>query len=522
MSFPRRPDLPAMAFNAEVAYLFAHVALREAAYQLWLPSDRARLHLIALELLEALPESQHQRIAYEMAGHAHAAQQGTDEQRDAEVLAQLRAKEVLHLRAALSDANKRYQNQRVIEVCRRLIASPAAGAEVAADAHHNLAKELHDIGRLDEALSHYTRCIELAEAGRLAGYVSRGLLGCGRIHSQRGNKAEAEKLYRRAIAAAEQGGDTHQQCNALNWLAGVFEDTERAHLSEGLFRHSMAVARAAGVQSSYLSALGNLANHMRHVGRVEEAVAMMREVLHGFEALGSDRDTSVALNNMGRTLFLLGRSDEADEVFSRALKLLAPMGQIFSLAFCLGNVAEVWLARGKPGEARDALQRAIAICDETAALMYGAAYKATLAGLEILTGRRERAQELIEESRSDFLHGGAEQYIPDYCDIVRLRIAADAACDSATLAGRKTAKINALVPRASWLPVMRQILEGMKKSLARQKAGALELKRSIEMGQALLEELEAAIRENRPARIYHGYRPEELSPDLKAALGLGA
>ena len=39
---------------AESAYLFRHALLRDAAYQLQLPGDRARLHGIAFELIEAL------------------------------------------------------------------------------------------------------------------------------------------------------------------------------------------------------------------------------------------------------------------------------------------------------------------------------------------------------------------------------------------------------------------------------------------------------------------------------------
>ena len=34
--------------SAESAYLFRHALLREAAYQLQLPTDRARLHALAL------------------------------------------------------------------------------------------------------------------------------------------------------------------------------------------------------------------------------------------------------------------------------------------------------------------------------------------------------------------------------------------------------------------------------------------------------------------------------------------
>lgn len=40
--------------NAESAYLFRHALLRDAAYQLQLPSDRARLHGLAFAILEDL------------------------------------------------------------------------------------------------------------------------------------------------------------------------------------------------------------------------------------------------------------------------------------------------------------------------------------------------------------------------------------------------------------------------------------------------------------------------------------
>lgn len=40
--------------HAELVYLFRHALLRSAAYELQLPGDRARLHVLALELLEQL------------------------------------------------------------------------------------------------------------------------------------------------------------------------------------------------------------------------------------------------------------------------------------------------------------------------------------------------------------------------------------------------------------------------------------------------------------------------------------
>ena len=42
------------AMDAERAYLFRHALLRDAAYQLQLPGDRARLHAVAFEAIEEL------------------------------------------------------------------------------------------------------------------------------------------------------------------------------------------------------------------------------------------------------------------------------------------------------------------------------------------------------------------------------------------------------------------------------------------------------------------------------------
>jgi tetratricopeptide (TPR) repeat protein len=504
--------------SAEEAYLFAHIALRDAAYQLWLPSDRALLHAAALEILEALPEAGLVRLSAELAEHAHQAQQGVDAQRDARLLAGLREKEVTHLLRAVSAAEGRFQHDRVIDFCRRLLRSPALSGPDSISIELKLASTLQSNGKLDEAAKHFSKGFELAGKAGDGSKQSQALAGLGRVVNAQGNKVEAERLFEQAANTAEKAQDKANQSSAVSWLAGVYEDTGRAHLSEAMQLRAMELAAQSGNESIRLAAMGNLANHYRHVGRLEESVKTMRAVLEGFERLGDERLVSIALNNLARSLFFMGRLDEADAMYSRVLGLLTPSGQSFSLAFSLGNVAEIWLLRGKPRQATEALERALAICDETAALMHGAAFKARLAAMRLLMGERESAQELVEEARSDFIHSGCAQYIPDYCDNVRLRIAADAATDAAALAERKTSKINALAPRASWLPIMKQILGGMKKSLAAQKAGAIELKINVEAGEALLAEIEAAVRENRPARIFRGYRPEELTPELKAAL----
>lgn len=503
--------------RAEEIYVFIHAALRDAAYQLWLPSDRGRLHGVALDVLSEVAGG-NDKWAYELAGHAHDAQQGRDLELEAEVIAHLLHRELELLWRALEAAQADFQHRRAVELYERILGSPALTVADAATAHGHLAHLLLSLGRQSEARAHFEQELALGRQLRSARHMATSLLGLGRLQGAQGRMAEAERLLSEAIEAARSGNEIGTLCTARNWMAGLYEDTGRAHLTEAHYRETMRIAKEGNVPVAYYAALGNLSNHLRHVGRLEESAAAMKEVLAGFAAAGSTAENPVAYNNMGRTLYMLGRLDEADAAFSKALEILKPQGQVSSLAFSLGNVALVWMQRGKIEQARDALIRAVQICDELALLMYGAAYKSYLAELELLLGRRERAQELIEDARSDFANSGSAQYIPDYCDIVRLRIAADAATENAAPVSRKTARLGARAPQASWLPVMRQILKGMKDSLAQHRVGDLELQRNIAKGEALLAEMEAAVREGRAARVFRGFLPSELSAELHAEL----
>jgi tetratricopeptide (TPR) repeat protein len=267
-----------------------------------------------------------------------------------------------------------------------------------------------------------------------------------------------------------------------------------------------------------LAALGNLANFYRTNGRLEESAQTMRTVLAGFQKLQDSRSIGTALNNIGRTSYMLNRLDDAELAYQQALAIVEPIGERFSSAFALGNLADIWIARGKLQQALGALERAISLTEETANWMHAAAFLAKLADLRLLTGERELAREIAEESRTAFIHSGASQYIPAYCDIVRLRLAADAATDPEELMVRKTARVQALSPRASWLPVMKQILAGMKKAGSGALSTNLELRLDIAAGDALVSEIAAAVKENRAALVYHGYRPAELSAELREAL----
>lgn len=62
------------SFSAEQAYLFRHAVVRDAAYHLQPPGERAVLHALALDIITALPGLNEALYGLELAAHARAAQ----------------------------------------------------------------------------------------------------------------------------------------------------------------------------------------------------------------------------------------------------------------------------------------------------------------------------------------------------------------------------------------------------------------------------------------------------------------
>ena len=93
--------------NAETAYLFRHAVLRDAAYGLQLPGDRAHLHRLALDILEEVfGEEPPGSMAPDLAGHCAMGAVDTD----AGLRDGLGRKEVRYLNLAGEYAGDRYRN----------------------------------------------------------------------------------------------------------------------------------------------------------------------------------------------------------------------------------------------------------------------------------------------------------------------------------------------------------------------------------------------------------------------------
>lgn len=495
-------------------YLFRHAAYREVAYHLQLPSERSNLHAGTLDIVEKLFPDEVEPLAAELAEHARLARESAtgDEH------AALAEKEIRYMGLALTRAVGRAQWDGVLAVARAMLQCPGLDSEGRLKAQRHVAEACFLMGPPEAAAEEFGTLIELArEIGDYKSEVS-GVKGRATALSHMGRHDEANALLDELIALADQRGDGETRALAL--MTKALDASGRgdyATTMEYLHQAEDAVAEKPDA-SIRLMIKGNLANHLGNLGDREESIRVQEKLAQEFERTGDVRSEGISRANLGRQRLLSGDLRKAESDFNRAIEGCTELGNRRTEAFARANLAELEMRLGRFESAAGQIWRATEIAQDLGLRVYLAAYLVNEARLELLLGHHRRASELVENARAEFIGVGSEAFVPEYCGIARLRIAAAEAVATPP-PGRDTARVRAHPPHPGWLRVLRGMLKELE--TARDSRG-LHVHSLLHMGicegNALLEELESAVAEDRPAVVFRGHRPAEMLPELKASL----
>jgi tetratricopeptide (TPR) repeat protein len=189
---------------------------------------------------------------------------------------------------------------------------------------------------------------------------------------QRGHYAQAEPLYRQALAVyVEVLGHEHLETAAYySNLAGNLLDQGRAHEAEPLYRKALAVNRDAlgPHHPDTASCYSNLALNLYAQGRAREAEPLYRQALAVCEAVLGPKDPNTALvyNNLATNLDVQRRAKEAEVLFRKALALREEVlgRKDPDTAQSYNNLANNLQAQGRAKEAEPLYRRALAVWEE--------------------------------------------------------------------------------------------------------------------------------------------------------------
>ncbi|MGE0787531.1 MAG: tetratricopeptide repeat protein [Sandaracinaceae bacterium] len=252
----------------------------------------------------------------------------------------------MHTQAALKFAMKALDLIDAGDVSRRL------------DALHLAGSVLTTVGRYDEARARFLEILH--EAWRI-GARSKGAAAfnrLARIHRQRGENDDAERLLEKALDLFRAASDLRGVASSLDDLAQVARlrgDLERASAAgqEALeIRRSHADVRGESVS---LMTLGGIEFSRGNIQRAEELFEQAREIR---ESIGDRAGVMQVYNALGVIAFERAESERAEQCWRAALEEARQIADRHTQTFLLNNLGEMMTSVGRIEEAQQMLREA--------------------------------------------------------------------------------------------------------------------------------------------------------------------
>lgn len=414
--------------SAEDLYLFRHAIVRDAAYALQLPSERAVLHGHAFDVLEAtLPPDEIDSHAFELAQHAGAAESE---------MPGYSPKRLDYLVRATRWASANYRYGQLAEAASAVIEHANATPEQRGNAQNELGTSWRVQGRLDDAERLLGDALEALPPGnnlvrcRLLGSLgavllrrhrfdeSAALMREGAALARSLNEAEAEArmlanlalvqfeahdpenvaTLQRAKEVAEGAGATKINALILNHVARMQHHAARFEEAEATYRQAIDASRQAGdrvgegVASSNLAELLRLSDPKRSLEFMQVALVISREL--------GDRVLEMnTVGNHGLLLFGMDNLEGAEVSLAHSVSLARELGDMHALGVGLSNLVGLYSELGNFPAGEAAAHEALAAAESLGDLGLESSVRCLFGAMLIRSGRSEQGLNQLRQAK---------------------------------------------------------------------------------------------------------------------------
>lgn len=395
---------------AEVAYLFRHAVVRDAVYELQLPSLRAERHLLAADVIEAILGKA--EAAPEIADHLTAYRELTGRRDrvadEADLLrtAGQRAERQFDLREAVLRYLRRADlvagNSRCEALHRAALAAQSGGmfseSERLLTRLQNLSGQLNDAGWQSTTASSFVNLY--IDVGRIrdAQLAFEGSPGqpdgftCARMLAVLDRTDEAEAAYRRVLASARAEGDLNLQSRALGGLSVLLFRTGRSDEGTPALREALALARKNGDVRFEGFWTGSLGVRLAAEGKTSEADSLYRHALATARASGDRRSETMWLSYLASNAVETERYEEGGTLHRAALELAREIGDVARESLNLGNLACLKMLQGALDVAEPMIERALELDRQAGSRQFEGVHLCDRARLHLLRGDAAQAR----------------------------------------------------------------------------------------------------------------------------------
>ncbi|MBN2362892.1 tetratricopeptide repeat protein [candidate division WOR-3 bacterium] len=346
----------ARELNYEDIYMFRHAMLREAAYQLFLPSERKKLHKEIFEVAETKLSrglEMHTKLLVEQSEKAeewrkwaeyaheymkimlkknanhellricrklaeHHKKEGND-QKMAE--AELTEGRILKKTGRLKEARDRISN--VIEIFEK-----SGGDNSLADANNELGTVYLGEREFDNALLCFEKALEYAKKAGEKSMESRTLGNMGVLHATKKDFKEALESYEKAKNIAIDIGDKKFEALALSNIGAILAQQKKYEEAERCFDKSYEIALKNEFNEEKAGAQINLGNLEAIKGKIVDAEKHFTEAMKIFREAGIKEGEAYSLLNISEMKKHEDKFDEAWKYSREYLELAKETGNI--------------------------------------------------------------------------------------------------------------------------------------------------------------------------------------------------
>ncbi len=389
--------------DSETVYLFRHALLRDAAYQLQPPGERASLHALAITMIEAVAGSRPLNPSH---AELRALQSWSPHRSDAyaaELVVHCRNAGnqqllVLYLYRAAAYAESSHDNFQAARSWLELADRPdyqARGMALRRGAIAALSTQ--GPARVRALLGLALALFQAADDKPMQGVTLSNL---GNVAGIMGSQVEAEEFFQQALALHRQAMDTRAEGETLCNLGTAWSNAGRDLEAAQAFTQAESMLRDAGHARGVATARINLGNLHRKQGRYRQARELYVLALDEACATGDLQTQTLALTNLGSAMARLKEPDLAMQMLTQALQLSQQVGDRNAQALACMGLGSLRESLGERSSAMQYFVLAQQLTQETGNLLQHGLALNNIASLLEDAGDFLQAQEHYQQAMS--------------------------------------------------------------------------------------------------------------------------
>jgi DNA-binding winged helix-turn-helix (wHTH) protein/tetratricopeptide (TPR) repeat protein len=217
-----------------------------------------------------------------------------------------------------------------------------------------------------------------------------------------GTSAEGMRECANALQGAIAAKDVNGTAMMRNDLAALYFQTGDLAEADKMFRKAIAEFRQVGNEGGMATSLANFGALRVSEGDLSEAKKLIEESIIEFQAVADKEGIALSLNNLGDLFRESGNLQTAAITYQQAKATAQEIDDKSAIAFVMQGLGDVAVDRGDLAAARKSYEEALSLRKQTGELQYAAETELSLARLAIEEGRAADAEAVIRKCHEQF------------------------------------------------------------------------------------------------------------------------